>query len=573
MKIFNKYHLLIFFILFFQPLLGQGHGDFSNLSFTEAFDSLFINFSTYYPFTGWKGIDWKNFYDEFSLQIKYAQNQNDTNAYKLAIRRFIHNFPDGHVRVSGAFQNIFLEEIGGGIGLTLTELEDGSIVVNRILPGSPAEQEGIEVGATIINWNGMAISEALINSNLIWEGKPPATNETIRLAQLRRLVRMPIGNQVEITFFNPGQNTVSKTLSAIDDRMNTWDLTNFSMFSTNGSFNITINDILNPVQYAILPSGYGYIKSRILVEFDSEGNILPTYNNIYDTFNEAINTFNIAQVPGVIIDVRDNPGGFDKLAALLSSFFYDHTELYEYASFYNPQTEEFEVIGNFTIYLESQSSYYGGPVICLVNAGTASSGEGIPMSIQRLSKGHTLGFYGTSGTFGLTSGETLMPGGLAINYPLGRSLNENYKIQLDSDSTKNGGVIPDIRVLLTRENMIAKYVDSVDVELNSAITYLNGITSSSEKNDIQPKEIRLFQNYPNPFNPITTINYHIPKLSFVTLKIYDVLGNVIATLVDEEKSIGEYAIEFDGTTIASGIYFYKLAVGNFVETKKMLLVK
>jgi len=321
MKKWKKYHLLVFLILLSNPVLGVGHGDFSNLSFTEAFDSLFINFSTCYPFTEWKAIDWQSLYDEYAPQIATAQSQNDTSGYKLAIRRFIHTFPDGHVRVRGQFQDIYFEEIGGGIGLSLVELEDGSIVVNRVLAGSPAEQEGIEVGATIINWNGLPIIGSLINTDLIWEGKPPATNEATRLAQLRRLIRSAVGSQTEITFFNPGQNTDTRTLTSVDDGMETWDLTNYSRFSTNGSFNITIDDILNPVQYNILQSGYGYLKSRILVEFDSQGNILPTYDNIYNSIKDAIDNFNSSQVPGVIIDIRDNPGGFDMLAALFGSFF------------------------------------------------------------------------------------------------------------------------------------------------------------------------------------------------------------------------------------------------------------
>jgi len=181
--------------------------------------------------------------------------------------------------------------------------------------------------------------------------------------------------------------------------------------------------------------------------------------------------------------------------------------------------------------------------------------------------------YGTSATFGLTSGETLMPGELSINYPLGRSLDENYNIQLDSDSTKNGGVTPDLRVLLTRENMYAMYVDSQDVELDSAIEYLNSITSLHEENTKQPNETRLFQNYPNPFNPITTINYHIAELSYVSLNVYDVLGNKITTLVNEDKLAGSYEIEFDGSNLASGIYIYKLQAGSFVETMKMILLR
>jgi hypothetical protein len=92
-----------------------------------------------------------------------------------------------------------------------------------------------------------------------------------------------------------------------------------------------------------------------------------------------------------------------------------------------------------------------------------------------------------------------------------------------------------------------------------------------------PKEFSLYQNYPNPFNPITTIKYQIPELSFVTLKVYDVLGNKIATLVNKELPAGVYEVEFNPASSirypASGIYFYQLQAGNFVETKKMILIK
>ena len=71
----------------------------------------------------------------------------------------------------------------------------------------------------------------------------------------------------------------------------------------------------------------------------------------------------------------------------------------------------------------------------------------------------------------------------------------------------------------------------------------------------------------------TIIIYSIPKLSFVTLKVYDVLGNEIATLVEEEKPVGTYEVEFDATGLPSGVYFYRFQAGSFVETKKMVLMK
>ncbi|MGE5845901.1 MAG: T9SS type A sorting domain-containing protein [Ignavibacteria bacterium] len=83
----------------------------------------------------------------------------------------------------------------------------------------------------------------------------------------------------------------------------------------------------------------------------------------------------------------------------------------------------------------------------------------------------------------------------------------------------------------------------------------------------------LFQNYPNPFNPSTTIRYQIPQRGFVSLEIYNLLGEEIKTLVNEEQSAGTYNIEFNGETLSSGIYFYTLKSGNFIETKKFILLK
>lgn len=83
----------------------------------------------------------------------------------------------------------------------------------------------------------------------------------------------------------------------------------------------------------------------------------------------------------------------------------------------------------------------------------------------------------------------------------------------------------------------------------------------------------LSQNYPNPFNPVTTLRFTIIDLQFVTLKVYDILGREIATLVNEEKSAGDYEIEFDASNLSSGIYFYRLKAGDFVKTKKMVLIR
>ncbi len=93
----------------------------------------------------------------------------------------------------------------------------------------------------------------------------------------------------------------------------------------------------------------------------------------------------------------------------------------------------------------------------------------------------------------------------------------------------------------------------------------------------KPKDIRysysLKQNYPNPFNPSTTIRYSVPKESFVTITVYNILGQEISTLVNEEKNPGIYEIKFDGSKLSSGVYLYKMKADNFIEMKKFVLAK
>ena len=91
--------------------------------------------------------------------------------------------------------------------------------------------------------------------------------------------------------------------------------------------------------------------------------------------------------------------------------------------------------------------------------------------------------------------------------------------------------------------------------------------------EVGPVDFTLAQNYPNPFNPATTISYQLPVNSFVSLKVYDVLGNEVASLVNEQKAAGNYDVNFDASSLGSGVYFYTIKAGNFTQTKKMILMK
>jgi len=94
-----------------------------------------------------------------------------------------------------------------------------------------------------------------------------------------------------------------------------------------------------------------------------------------------------------------------------------------------------------------------------------------------------------------------------------------------------------------------------------------------ELSDVLPTKFKLYNNYPNPFNPSTIIRFSMPEESFVTIKVFNTLGEEITTLINENIVTGNYEIEFNATVLPSGIYFYKLQAGSFVETKKMIFMK
>jgi hypothetical protein len=108
-----------------------------------------------------------------------------------------------------------------------------------------------------------------------------------------------------------------------------------------------------------------------------------------------------------------------------------------------------------------------------------------------------------------------------------------------------------------------------DISITNYCIPTVGISSNSGV----PKRFSLEQNYPNPFNPVTKIKFQLPKTEFVTITIYDILGRKVLTLLNERKEPGYYDVSFDASNYASGMYFYKIEAGNFIDTKKMILIK
>lgn len=170
-------------------------------------------------------------------------------------------------------------------------------------------------------------------------------------------------------------------------------------------------------------------------------------------------------------------------------------------------------------------------------------------------------------------------------------LGNNIFAGINNDQTNSGGVFQSINNgnswVLINEGLGTKEIGSLIIhnEFIFAGTYSSTgsavwrrplseiITTVEPLKEILPTKLELQQNFPNPFNPSTNIQYTISNRQFVTLKVCDLLGREVATLVNEEKAPGNYQAIFDASALSNGVYFYRLQAGNFVQTRKMILMK
>jgi hypothetical protein len=163
---------------------------------------------------------------------------------------------------------------------------------------------------------------------------------------------------------------------------------------------------------------------------------------------------------------------------------------------------------------------------------------------------------------------------IELNYVTGNGLGRFVDSNISLPENASHTFVPVWTDLTNNELQVLVDIGN-DGTIDDTLSLVNQVTGIGDDQGslLTPNSYNLAQNFPNPFNPVTTIQYSIPQRSNVTLKVYDILGNEIVELVNEEKGIGVYSVSFDASNLASGLYLYRLQAGNFVETKKMILLK
>jgi hypothetical protein len=185
-------------------------------------------------------------------------------------------------------------------------------------------------------------------------------------------------------------------------------------------------------------------------------------------------------VKGLILDLRNNPGGEDQLAAEMTGNFASTEKLYEQVSYYNRYSKAYELNQLETIWVKPSKNVYTGKIAVLINNRTGSSAEGIPLMLKGQPNVIIVGFNATSGSFGVISRPITihLPEGYIIEFPDGRSLNQDKEVQLESNNKVEGGAAPDLRIPLTEQTFIDKYINGKDVEVDNAVAALELLDSN-----------------------------------------------------------------------------------------------
>jgi len=424
--------------------------DFSAMGWSEGFEAVHKKMSQEYPFTEMKGLDWDALYDEFAPKIEAAEADNDETAYFLALRDFGWSIPDGHVGMSfGDIGNqMFQESTGGGFGFAITGLDDGRVIAHIVLDGEPASEAGMEWGAEILEWNGKPIDEA-VSEVVPWS--MPFSNEVIKkLQQYRYLLRVPLGEEAEVTFKNPGDDEATTVTLKSSNEGETFNATSFyAGFDSNAL----------PLEYEILPSGYGYIKLTSLSD---------DINLIIRLWEWAMERFINNQVPAIIIDMRQNGGGAP-IGTVFASYFVQERIDFTRSYYYSETSGEFETFGPPDYTEPDDKLYYDGQVAVLVGPACASACENVSYVFGKLPQARVFGQYTTRSIYGeVARGQYLLPGDYSMQIPTGMDLDFEDNIVIEGT-----GVVPDVHVPITEEMLKAEYVNGEDVVLDFAIEMLD----------------------------------------------------------------------------------------------------
>ena len=562
-----------------QSIIDETWGNNIPLSEKQSVFNAYADFADeYFTLFAESDFDWDSLRNKYYDRI--TSDLSD-GAFAGLISRFGTEFQELHAR----FWDIFIAQgtpTKHGVpiyyyntfdvshfGATLALQPDSTLLVVKTIENHPL---GLEAGDKVVGYEGKLWTELtheLFEANLPAGGYLASAPESIfNFMMTNAGINWHLFNTIDVIKY--GESIVTS-------------LSLEPMYDTVPDGPVFTGEIWNNPQLPIagVPFPWGIIDFENLgfgINTDNKiGYIYVTdhgYNEVEAEFLEAVNYVMNQETDGLIIDLRWNGGGYINPSNGLSKLFNEpvgeplnilqskvRCNNGELTDICNSGGSNTGVPGWFN-WQPDPNTYYDKKIALLVGPETQSMGEYLA---YQLSNHPMVEVYGrpTNGGF---SGNTLSGVDIGDRW---ESNIPNYHLvdpALPGKPLARTPLIPEYEVWLTPQDV----ANDIDTIVKAA---LDGMIVSNEEVSNLPSDIQLNQNYPNPFNPTTNISFELPQSSLVQLKVYNLLGQEVATLVDGRMNSGNHSVNFDASQLSSGVYIYRLNAGSNSITKKMMLIK
>lgn len=443
----------------------------SHLGYEASISKALDDLEGYYQLNEYKELDYNSLREKYISRARTAEQNDDKLEFAKIISELCYEFHDGHLYYminDSELDNQLTDELAGNdYGFSMIELDDGSVVVILLDDNSEAKEKGIYNGAVITKWNGVEIKKALASASCIsptwpYEDFPCIENEdTVRAIYLAGKGE----DTINVSFVTENGNETTISLNSKGSYAGKL-LTATRVFTKRFQEEFAYTEILDDkIGYIVIPRE----------SYDTYGDTLAyltdDYPKIKDLFINKIDELRSQGMEKLIVDLRGNGGGYDAVYEQFVSLFTTE-EMVRYGGFCSGNNS-FKKSNNLVFTIEADGRYADIPVVALVNAGCASSGDLLAYNMSLCPNVTMMGITTSWGSAQAAGGVCFLSEGTAeIHYPIYPSINEDGTICIDAGKDRKSSLILDVKIPLTEETVNEIMYSDNDYELEYAVSYI-----------------------------------------------------------------------------------------------------